>query len=114
MALYIYKFNQIADYWCAKIFIGNAYFKKTMSLNEFQNIQSALPFYPPQQYSQDNVSKDPLRHSSIILEHFMRTISNIAVQNSISSLGEMSDRCSSRTAAKTYMSAKPKKFVMSF
>lgn len=114
LATSICNFNHITDYWCKTTFLGNNYFTKTMSRNDFQNIRCSLKFYPPESYTHDGASRVPIWHSREILEHFMQNSSTIAVTNAVSSLDEMSVCCSVRTSAKNDMPLKPHKFGIRF
>lgn len=60
--------------------------------------QSSLRLYPS--YEHDVAVRDPLWHSSIILEHFGLNCVNFAAPLGVTSLDEITIRCKGRSGAK--------------
>ena len=104
--------NDIYDYWSSKQFLGSRDIPRVMSRNKFTQIRSCVKLYPT--YNHDVAVSDPLWHSRIILEHFIKNASNIAVPDGPVAIDENTIRCKGRTKAKTYMKNKPVKFGIRF
>ena len=69
--------DDIYDYWSSKKFLGSTDVSTIMSRNTFTKIRSNLGFYPI--YDDEIAAKDPLWNSRIILEHFLKVSTSIAV-----------------------------------
>ena len=104
--------NNIYDYWSGKRFFGSRDIPKVMKRNDFTNIRSNVKLYPT--YVHDIATNDPLWHSRIILENFIRNAVKIAVPDGPFAIDENTIRCKGRTRAKTYMKNKPIKFGIRF
>jgi hypothetical protein len=59
-------------------------------------------------------TRDPLRHSRPLLEHFQRKFASFAVPFGVSSVDEIGVRTKARTRAKSFMPLKPDKFAIRF
>ena len=104
--------NNIYDYWSSKRFLGSRDIPQVMSRNTFTKIRSSVKLYP--KYLHDVAANDPLWHSRIILQHFIKNASKIAVPDGPVAIDENTIRCKGRTRAKTYMKNKPVKFGIRF
>ena len=71
-----------------------------------------MKFYP--KYDHDLASVDPMWHSCIMLEHFIKQRANITVPLSVSSLDENTLRCKAHTCARMFMKNKPTKYGIRF
>mmetsp|Transcript_10872 Transcript_10872/g.15911 ORF Transcript_10872/g.15911 Transcript_10872/m.15911 type:complete len:303 (+) Transcript_10872:618-1526(+) len=112
IAMSIIRLNDISDFWCKSMFLGQSDFSNVMSRDDFESIRGSLKFYP--KYDHDLASVDPLWHSRIMLEHFMKQSANIAVLRGVSSLDENTLRCKARTCARTFMKNKPTRYGIRF
>lgn len=112
LAMSILRLSEIRDYWKQTMFEGHSDFSRVMSRDDFQNIRGSLRFYPF--YDSPIATKDPLWHSRLMLEHFMKNCSRIAVPYGVSSLDENTVRCKARTLARSYMKSKPVKYGITF
>lgn len=112
LATSISKLNELDDYWNSKVFLGQEDFKRVMPRDLFRNIRSSLQLYP--NYDPEIATVDPLWHSRVMLEHFTRNASNVAVPFGVTSLDENTVRCKGRTSARCYMKSKPVKFGIRF
>ena len=104
--------NNIYNYWSGKCFWGSQNIPQVMSRNTFTQICSCVKLYP--KYVHDVAANDPLWHSRIILEHFIKNSANIAVPDGAVAIDENTIMCKGRTRAKTHMCNKPIKFGILF
>ena len=102
------RLNDISDYWAKGMFLGHADFMHVMSRDDFESIRGSLKFYPA--YDGTLALVDPLWHSRLILEHFMKQCATVAVPRGVSSLDENTIRCKARTSARTFMKSKPTRY----
>lgn len=86
ISMSINQLNDIHDYWSSKMFLGNTDFQKVMSRDLFKNIRYSLKFYT--EYDHSIAVMDTLWHSRIILIHFMKNSSSVAVPDGCSVLDE--------------------------
>lgn len=112
LAMSISKLNHIRDYWSTKMFLGNVDFKRIMCRDRFKDIRSSLCFYP--EYDHEIAVLDPLCHSRIMLQHFLKNASSVAVPKGCSAPDENTVRCKARTGARSYMKSKPVRFGIRF
>ena len=112
IAMSLMRCNNIYDYWSHKKFFGSHDIKSAMSRNMFTKIRSSLGFYP--MYDDEVASKDPLWHSRVMMEHFLKNATSIAVPEGPVALDENTIRCKAMTRAKTYIKNKPVKFGIRF
>ncbi len=69
----IIKYNAIDQYWSSGLFEGHSTFSNTMSHNQFELIRSLLCFSNPESYNHELASKDPLWHSRLLVEHYIKS-----------------------------------------
>jgi hypothetical protein len=114
IAMSLLQMSDIYDYWSTCMFLGSIDFHHVMSRNTFTTIRANLKFYPDDWYNHNRAVQDPLWHSRLMLQHFMKNAASVAVPKGCSALDENTVRCKARTTAKTYMKSKPTKFGIRF
>lgn len=78
--------NRTRDFWWTKDFLGSTIFIHVMGRQRLTTIRSALKIYSEHDHS--IATSGPLWHSRIIMEHFMKNCTDVAVPTGLVSLGK--------------------------